>query len=85
MWSLIPFPWKAGAVAVLIVLAGLAVWRIREGIKDEGRREVLIDINRTNQEASDAARKAREAHDLACARNEPGCLLNDPWTRDGGR
>lgn len=59
MWSLIPFPWKAGAVAVLIVLAGLAIWRIREGIKDEGRREVLTDVNRTNQEASDAARKAR--------------------------
>lgn len=84
MWSLIPFPWKAGAVAVLIVLAGLAIWRVREGIKDEGRREVLTDVNRTNQEASDAARKAREAHDLACDRNEPECL-RDAWTRDSER
>ncbi len=84
MWSLIPFPWRLAAVGGLILLAGVAVWRIREGIKDEGRREALSDVNRTNQEATDAARKAREAHDLACARNEPGCLRDD-WTRDGGR
>lgn len=84
MWSLIPFRWKAAAIGGLVILAGIAVWRIREGIKDEGRREVLSDVNRTNQEASDAARKAREAHDLACARHRPECLRDD-WTRDGGR
>jgi len=84
MWRLIPLHWKIGAAAALIALSTLAVWRIREGIKDEGRQEVLSDVNNTNQEASDAARKAREAHDLACARNEPECL-RDAWTRDGDR
>lgn len=84
MWALIPFHWKAAAIGGLVLLAAVAVWRVREGIKDEGRREVLSDVNRTNQEASDAALKAREAHDLACARNEPQCLRDD-WTRDGDR
>ncbi|MDP2801868.1 MAG: hypothetical protein Q8O26_08300 [Phreatobacter sp.] len=84
MWSLIPFPWKAAGIGGLVLLAGLAVWQVREGVKNEGRREVLSDVNRTNQEASDAARKAREAHDLACARHEPQCL-RDGWTRDGDR
>ena len=84
MWSLIPLPWKIGAAAALVALSAVAVWRIREGIKNEGRQEAILDVNRTNQEASDAARKAREAHDLASARNEPGCL-RDAWTRDGDR
>lgn len=71
----------AGLGALAIVAAG---WTIYSRIKDSGRDEVRRQVETLNNEAADAARKAREAHDLACARNEPGCLRDD-WTRDGRR
>lgn len=71
----------AGIGALAIIAAG---WTIYSRIKEAGRAEVRQEVENHNREATDAARKAREAHDLACARNEPGCLHND-WTRDRDR
>lgn len=67
--------------AIAALIGGL--WIVHT-LKDQGRAEVRSQIETHNQEGSNAARKARDDHDLACARGEPGCL-SDPWTRDGGR
>lgn len=84
IWLWLIRNWQAVLIgaAVLAALAA-AGWTIHT-LREQGRAEVRTEINRTNQEATDAARRAREAHDLACARNELGCL-SDPWTRDSGR
>jgi len=76
--------WRLVAAGAGILMALTAAGIIYSRIKDTGREEVRRQVEKHNTEATDAARKAREAHDLACARNEPGCL-RDAWTRDRDR
>lgn len=78
------FGWRAALAGLGVIAVIAAGWTIYSHIKDSGRDEVRRQVETLNNEATDAARKAREAHDLTCARNEPGCL-SDPWQRDRDR
>lgn len=75
---------KLGGYLAAIGLAVLAVWGAYAYVKSVGRAEALEEIRKTNSKSEKEARDAAEVVRRECARDADKCLLDDPWTRDGG-
>lgn len=68
--------WLAGALAALALIVGFAVYQ-----RHKGAEHLQQQINTQNQEAGDAAKKARD--DAARRINaDPARGLCDDWSRD---
>jgi hypothetical protein len=76
--------WLLGPIGRYVLLgtaALLGLMLIYQEIKQRGAEQALIEIEERNRSAEDAARKAVEDRERACARDPRECV-RDPWTRD---